>query len=62
MGLKKREKRVVDAFINCIIHGEFDVYYTDLRIYDKASYGWMSDAAFDYYEEQTAQFREVEEG
>jgi hypothetical protein len=62
MGLKKREKRVVDAFINCIIHGEFDVYYADLRIYDKASYGWMSDAAFDYYEEQTAQFREVEEG
>ena len=59
--MKKREKRVIDAFVNCIKHGEFDVYYADLRIYDKASYGWLSEQAFDYYEEQTEQFRDTEE-
>lgn len=58
--MKKREKRVVDAFVNCIKHGEFTIDYADVLISDQSKYGWLSDEALDYYEEQTAQFR-VEE-
>lgn len=58
--MKKREKRVVDAFVNCIKHGEFTIDYADVLISDQSKYGWLSDEALDYYEEQTAQFRGVE--
>ena len=59
--MKKREKRVIDAFVNCIKHGEFSIDYADVLISDQSKYGWLSEAALDYYEEQTAQFREEEE-
>lgn len=59
--MKKREKRVVDAFVNCTKHGEFSVDYADVLIADQSKYGWLSEAALEYYEEQTEQFREVEE-
>lgn len=59
--MTKRMKRVVDAFVNCIRHGEFTIDYADVLIADQSKYGWLSDAALDYYEEQTAQFREAEE-
>ena len=59
--MKKREKRVIDAFVNCIKHGEFSVDYADVLIADNSKYGWLSEAALDYYEEQTEQFRESEE-
>lgn len=59
--MKKREKRVVDAFVNCIKHGEFSVDYADVLIADNSKYGWLSEAALDYYEEQTEQLRESEE-
>ena len=59
--MKKREKRVIDAFVNCIRHGEFTVDYADVLIADQSKYGWLSEAALDYYEEQTEQFRPVEE-
>lgn len=58
--MKKREKRVVDAFVNCIKHGEMSVDYADILIADQSKYGWLSEAALEYYEEQTEQFREVE--
>lgn len=58
--MKKREKRVIDAFVNCIKHGEFSVDYADVLIADQSKYGWLSEAALDYYEEQTAEFREQE--
>lgn len=58
--MKKREKRVVDAFVNCIKHGEFTIDYADVLISDQSKYGWLSDEALDYYEEQTAQFRAEE--
>lgn len=58
--MKKREKRVVDAFVNCIAHGEMSVDYADVLISDQSKYGWLSPAALDYYDEQTEQFREVE--
>ena len=59
--MKKREKRVVDAFVNCIAHGEFTIDYADVLIADQSKYGWLSEQALDYYEEQTEKFRESEE-
>ena len=59
--MKKREKRVVDAFVNCIKHGEFTIDYADVLIADQSKYGWLSEQALEYYEEQTEQFRETEE-
>ena len=59
--MKKREKRVIDAFVNCIKHGEFTIDYADVLIADQSKYGWLSEAALEYYEEQTEQFRESEE-
>lgn len=59
--MTKRMKRVVDAFVNCIKHGEFSVDYADVLISDNSKYGWLNDAALDYYEEQSAQFRHEEE-
>lgn len=63
MALKKKEKRVVDAFVNCIAHGEFTIDYADVLIADQSKYGWLSEQALDYYETQTEPFRseEVEE-
>lgn len=55
--MKKREKRLVDAFVNCIEHGEFTVDYADVLIADQSRYGWLSEAALDYYEEKTEKFR-----
>jgi len=57
--MTKREKRIVDALVNCVAHGEFSIDYADLRAYDITAYH-LSDEALDYYEEQTEQFREVE--
>ena len=59
--MKKREKRVIDAFVNCIKHGEFTIDYADVLIADQSKYGWLSEQALDYYEEQTEQFREQEQ-
>ena len=59
--MKKKEKRTIDAFVNCIKHGEFSVDYADVLIADNSKYGWLSEAALEYYEEQTEQFREQEE-
>lgn len=59
--MTKREKRVIDAFVNCIKHGEFSIDYADVLIADQSKYGWLSDAALDYYEEKTAEFRREEE-
>lgn len=59
--MTKREKRIIDAFVNCIRHGEFSIDYADVLVSDQSKYGWLSEAALDYYEEQTEQFREIEE-
>lgn len=58
--MTKRMKRTVDAFVNCIRHGEFTIDYADVLISDQSKYGWLSDEALNYYEEQTAQFRTEE--
>lgn len=50
--MTKREQRVITAFLNCIKHGEYTVDYAITLIEDNARYGWMSDAAKDYFYEQ----------
>ena len=52
MAITKREKRVVDAFINCIKHGEYTEDYAITLIEDDARYGWMSNEAKDYFYEE----------
>lgn len=54
--MSKREKRIVEALVNCVRRGEFTIDYADLRAYDITAYH-LSDMALEYYEEQTAQFR-----
>ena len=47
--MTKREKRVINAFINCIKHKEYTVDYAILLIEDSQRYGWLSDAAKDAF-------------
>ena len=50
--LSKRELRVVNAFINCIKSGEYTESYAIVLIEDDSKYGWMSEAAKDYFYEE----------
>ena len=43
--MTKREQRVINAFINCVRHGEYSFDYACLLIEDNERYGWLSDAA-----------------
>lgn len=60
--MTKREKRVINAFLNCIKHGEYTADYAITLIEDNQRYGWLSDNAKDYfYEELDKMFPEEEE-
>ena len=59
MKITSKEKRIILALVNCVRRGEFTIDYADLRAYDITAYH-LSNAALDYYEEQTAEFRPVE--
>lgn len=50
--MTKREQRVINAFLNCIAHGEYTVDYAITLIEDNARYGWLSETAKDYFYEQ----------
>lgn len=43
--MTKREQRVINAFINCVRHGEYTLDYAITLIEDTARYGWLSDNA-----------------
>ena len=43
--MTKREQRVINAFLNCIRHGEYTEDYAITLIEDSQRYGWLSDAA-----------------
>ena len=67
--MTKREKRVINAFINCIKNGEYSVDYAITLIEDTARYGWLSEAAkeafyaaLDEMEPETEQVEETLEG
>lgn len=47
--MTKRETRVINAFLNCIRHGEYSEDYAITLIEDNQRYGWLSDAAKDYF-------------
>lgn len=50
--MTKRETRVINAFLNCIMHGEFTADYAITLIEDNQRYGWLSDTAKDYFYEK----------
>lgn len=59
--MTKRETRVINAFLNCIRHGEYTVDYAITLIEDNARYGWLSEAAKDYFYEQIEEMEPEEE-
>ena len=56
--MTKREQRVINAFINCVRHGEYSFDYACLLIEDNERYGWLSDAAKETF---YAAFEETED-
>ena len=50
--MTRREQRTINAFLNCIRKGEFTADYAIVLIEDTSKYGWMSDAAKDYFYEE----------
>lgn len=59
--MTKRETRVINAFINCIKHGEYTVDYAITLIEDNARYGWLSDDAKKVFYDFIDSPEEVEE-
>lgn len=60
--MSRREKRLINAFLNCIAHGEYSVDYAITLIEDNQRYGWLSDTAKDYfYEKLDEMYPEPEE-
>jgi hypothetical protein len=43
--VSRREKRVIEAFINCVRSGEYSIDYAILLIEDQQRYGWLSNDA-----------------
>lgn len=43
--MSKREKRVINAFINCVQKGEYTYDYACLLIEDNTKYGYLTDEA-----------------
>lgn len=56
--MTKRESRVIHAFINCVRRREYTLDYAITLIEDTQRYGWLSDAAKEYF---YAAFEEEEE-
>ena len=50
--ISKREQRVINAFLNCIRHGEYTEDYAITLIEDNQRYGWLSETAKDYFYEE----------
>lgn len=55
--LNKREKRVINAFINCVKAGEFSYDYACVMLEDTDKYGYISDNAKEAF---YAEFEEKE--
>lgn len=49
--MTKRETRVINAFLNCIAHGEYTEDYAITLIEDNQRYGWLTDRAKEYFYE-----------
>ncbi len=55
--MNKREKRVINAFINCVKSGEYTLDYAITLIEDSERYGWLSEEAKEVF---YAEFEEEE--
>lgn len=60
--MTKREKRVINAFINCVRHGEYTLDYAILLIEDTTRYGWLSEAAKEEFYSAFEESEETEQG
>ena len=64
--MSKREKRVINAFISCVEHGEYTLEYATVLIEDTARYGWLSEQAkevfYDHFEPDEDEPQEQGEG
>lgn len=49
--MTKREKRVINAFINCVKNGTYSADYAITLIEDNQRYGWLSNEAKDHFYE-----------
>lgn len=62
--MTKRETRVINAFINCVKHGEYTVDYAITLIEDNQRYGWLSEDAkevfYNFLDEYEAEQEEPE--
>lgn len=54
--MTKRESRVINAFLNCIRHGEYTVDYAITLIEDNQRYGWLSETAKNYFYNELDKF------
>ena len=59
--MTKREQRVINAFLNCIAAGEYSVDYAITLIEDNQRYGWLSEAAKEYFYDHLPEEAEPEE-
>ena len=57
--MTKREHRVIQAFINCVAHGEFSADYAVTLIEDQQRYGWLTETAKEAFYAQLSE--EVEQ-
>lgn len=61
--MSKREERVIRAFINCVVKGEYTLDYAIILIEDNQRYGWLSDAAKEvFYSAFEEEEKEDDEG
>lgn len=63
--MSKKEKRVINAFINCVKKGEFSYDYAVTLIEDTDKYGFLTDEAketfYAEFETEEAMIQETEE-
>ena len=49
--MSKKELRVINAFINCVKHGEYTFDYACILLEDQSRYGWISEEAKEIFYE-----------
>ncbi len=59
--MNKREKRVINAFINCVNKGEFTFDYAVVLIESNEKYGYLGDEAKETFYNAFAELTETEE-
>lgn len=59
--MSKREKRVINAFINCVEKGEYSYDYACILIEDSQRYGYLTDEAKEEFYSRFEANEDVEE-